>query len=364
MSELMEQSFDQPDLMERIRHWNARQELLSSKKRLALYRRLERFAARGYDTKVPLEDMLDRAREKKRDSALLLEQWLRGINGGSRFSALLGSSIPPSERMAIASGEDTGRMEEGFAMAAYIVASRSSLRSAVLGSLAYPVVLMVVFSALLFFVAVVLMPTLANLFPIEQWPLISKALYYVSAGVRSYGLYVLAFVLVGAVTITRCLPSWVSTTRDRLDRRLPPWSVYREVQGGMLLVTLSSIVQSGSPIDEAFRKLKREASPWMTQHLEDMMRSIAEGRRPAQAMNTGLFSEDLMDDLMSYDRAGDISECITTLGREAIEHVIARIKSIASIASGLLMVAVGLGLVWSWGSFILVFMAMRSASTF
>lgn len=364
MSTVFEHVPDEVTFGQKLRLWNAKQELLSTKKRLALYKRLERFSARGFDIKAPLEDMLTRAREKKRDSALLLEQWLRGINGGARFSALLGDSIPPSERMAIASGEETGRMEDGFAMAAYIVSSGSSLKSAVIGSLAYPMVLLCVFFGLLFFVAIVLMPTLSQLFPVDQWPLISKVLYYVSTGVRSFGVYVLAALALLTFATLKTLSTWVGAARDGFDKRVPPWSIYREVQSGMLLVTLSSIVQSGTPIDEAFRKLKREASPWLSVHLEEMMRGIAEGRRPAHAMNTGLFSEDLMDDLLSYDRAGDLTDCITALGRDAIEVVIARIKAIAGIASGLLMVVVGLGLVWSWGSFILVFMAMRSANTF
>lgn len=364
MSAVIETAVPDEGLFMRLRRWNGRQELFAAKKRLALYRRLQRFAARGFDVKVPLEHMLLRAREKNRDSALILEELVRGINNGARFSTLLGDMVPPSERMAISSGEETGKMDDGFGMAAYIVEAGSSLKSAVWGSLAYPVVLMLVFLALLGFVSVILMPTLATLYAVEKWPAISKALYYISTFVKSYGLITLGLLVVGAIVSIKSLPVWCSGWRAKFDRRLPPWSIYREVQSGLLLVTLSSVVKSGSPFDEALRRLKRVASPWLEQHLEEMMRGVAEGRRTAHAMNTGIFSDDVMDDLLAYDQAGDLSDSITTIGKDSVELVIARIKAIAQAGSGVLMVMVGAGLVWSWGSFILVFMAMRAANTF
>lgn len=348
----------------RLSYTNARQGLLSTRNRLALYRRLERFAARGYDVKVPLEDMLARARERKRGTVPVIEDWLRALNNGERFSVTLGAHIPPAERMAIASGEETGRLDEGFAMAAYIVEANRTLRGAVMGSLAYPSVLLLAFIGLLVFVSIVLMPTLSEMFPVEFWPTPSFALYYISTAIRGAGLYVGIAGFLLAVLVVKTLPSWAGRSRSYLDGRIAPWSIYREVQSGMLLVTLSGLVQAGSPLDDALRKLKREASPWLSLHLEEMMRGIAQGQKPANAMNTGLFGEELMDDLLSYDRAGDLTESIPTLGRECVGLVTQRIKTIAGIASGLLMLAVGAGLVWSWGSFVLVFMAMRASQQF
>lgn len=364
MSAVMTAVGEKEGALMRLRRWNGKQELLSTKKRLALYRRLQRFCGNGLDVKTALEQMLGRARDKNRDSVLILEDWVRGINGGQRFSDLLGDMVPPSERMAIASGEETGQMDEGFAMAVYIVESSSNLRSAVWGSLAYPMVLLFIFFALLGFVATVLMPTLSSFFPVDKWPAISYMLYLVSSFVRSYGLITLGLLVIATFTSIKSLPRWCGSKRAKVDQLVPPWSIYREVQSGLLLVTISSVVKAGSPFDEALRRLKRSTSPWLTEHVDEMMRGIAEGRRTAHAMNTGLFSEELMDDLLAYDQAGDLSDSITMIGRDAITLVISRIKTIAGAMSGLLMVAVGLGLVWAWGSFILVFMAMRAANTF
>ena len=70
--------------------------------RLAMYRQMARYAQRGYDVKVPLEVMHERAIKKKRSTAIVYSELLRGINEGRRFSDLLAKYVPNAERVAIA----------------------------------------------------------------------------------------------------------------------------------------------------------------------------------------------------------------------------------------------------------------------
>ena len=343
-----------------LRLYLAKQALLGGRSRLALYRRLGRFASRGFDVKVPLEDMLTRARQRKRDTAHVLETWLKGINNGQRFSDILGSDVPAAERMAIASGEETGNTDEGFAMAAYIVESNARLRSALVAGLAYPILLVISFAIMLGFIAWLVIPVMEQVYSMEFWPPVSAALWYVAAAVRHYGAYTGAALVAFAVLALWTLPRWTAPVRLRLDHHLPPWSIYREMQSGMLLVTLAGAVKSGSPIDEAIRRLRRSGSPWLNVHLERAMRSVAEGHKPSVALNTGLFSESMMDDLMAYDRAGDLTDSILMLGQDCVELVAQRIKAMCDAVRIALMLAVGGSLIWTWMAFLMVFIAMRS----
>lgn len=349
-------------LREGLRRNKAKSQLLSLHNRIALYRRLARFAARGYDVVVPMEQLLERARDRRRASVVLLEGWLRGLHGGARLSEVLAGDVPAAECMAIAAGEDSGRLDEGLEMAAYIADSNRRVRAAIAAGMAYPSVLAALLVALLAVVGVMLIPMLVKLYPVEFWPSVAAALYYVTWFIREFGVAVGVTAVAGAIAAAWSLPRWVSATRTLLDQSVAPWSIYREVQGGLLLVTLAAIVQGGSPIDDAVRRLRRSASPWLAHHLDRVARSLAEGKRPAVALDTGAFSEALMDDLLAYDHAGDLVESLRYLGKDTVETVIERLKRKFNVIGAVLMVAVGLALIWTWGSFVLVVMAMRSSA--
>lgn len=329
--------------------------------RLAMYRQLARFAERGYDVKVPLEVMRDRAVKRRRKTALVYSQLLRGLNEGRRFSDVLAPHVPNAERIAIASGEDAGRTGHGLSMAAYVVEASGRMRSALFSGLAYPALLLATFAALLVFVAWFLMPEMVDLYPVEHWPTASAALHWIATAVRGTATYFgIATVSVGVLVLST-LPSWSSGIRFRLDHVLPPWTIYREIQSGLLLVTVAGVVSAGAPIDDALRKIRSRASTWLGVHLDEMIRRVAQGQRPAHAMDTGLMSDGLMDELLAYDAAGDLANAMEALGKDSVDLVIQRIRIFAAALGGVLMLGVGIGLIWSWGSFVMVFMAMRNS---
>lgn len=331
-----------------------------SRHRLSMYRQFARFAQRGYDVKAPLETMHERAIKRGRSTAVVYEEWLRGVNEGKRFSDILADYAPAAERMAVSSGEETGQIGQGFQMAAYIVESNNRLRGALVSTLAYPTLLLGVFIALLVFISALLIPQLEEMLPVEFWPPISAALHWIATGLQKYGLLLLGAFVVGSTAAVLSLPYWTSPVRRYLDRSLPPWTIYRDIQGGLLLVALSGVVAAGAPIDDALRRLRRTASPWMAAHLDEMIGNVAQGLTPARAMETGLMSDVLMDELIAYDRAGDLASAIEFLGRDAIDLVIGRIRGIAAAIGVALMFGVGASIVWTWGSFVMVFLAMRS----
>lgn len=332
--------------------------------RLMMYRQMARFSERGYDVKVPLEVMHERALKKRRAIALVYAELLHGISAGRRFSDLLEPYVPNAERIAISSGEDAGKVGQGLRMAAYVAESSMQLRNALIQGLAYPTMLLGMFIALLIFVAWFLMPEVEAMYPVELWPTSSAALHWISNGIKSYGIY-LAIVAgsIGAVSIVT-LPQWTSEIRYRLDHVLPPWTIYREIQAGQLLVSVSGVVAAGTPLDDALRRIRGKASKWLVVHVDEIVRRIAEGKRPAHAMDTGLMGETLTDELLAYDRAGDLAGAIEHLGRDAVELVIQRIRSFSAAIGVVLMFGVGAGLIWTWSAFVMVFMAMRSSSGF
>lgn len=331
--------------------------------RIKLFRRLRRFAARGYDLVTPLEEGLSRARQSRRrkGAAMVYESLLYSIHSGERFSDALNGRIPGAERMAIAAGEESGRMDDGFEMAEFVATANRDLLGSVKKALVYPAMLVLVLIALLLVVAYLLMPQLSQMFPVPQWPIYARVLYHLGNAVRDWGLLAAGAAVVASALAVASLPRWTGGLRGWLDNWIPPWVIYRQIQGSLMLVTMSGLVRAGTPFDEALRQMIRISSPWLVAHLEVMLKAMANGDRAADAFATGLLNDDIMDDLVAYDRAGDLADAIGYLGRDGVEIVSEHVGLISRAAAGAIMVAVGGGIVWVWVSFVAVVMAMRAA---
>ena len=204
--------------------------LLTTSRRLALYQRASRFASRGMDVGAVLGSMLKRANIKRQSEqggvagaltrwinagqpGAMLEGWIKRLNNGELFSAALGEDVPAVERMAISAGEETGDMEAGFTMAAYIVESTRKIKSTLWATLAYPIVLILAMGALLVLISYQVMPVLIDMYPLEFWPTIPASMYYLATAVRKFGLVFVVVSVAGIAVSLWSLPRWTGALR-------------------------------------------------------------------------------------------------------------------------------------------------------
>lgn len=329
-----------------------------AKNRVSLYHRLERFSGRGYDVKVALSGMYERYQKKKDPRRTIWRDWVRGLNAGRKFSELVADYVPPAERLAISAGETTGEMARGFEMARYIAHSASRIRGVVVEALLYPLILCSVFIALLYFVAYQLLPAMLQISPAETWPTISYALYVVANFVKDWGWLTILCIIGACVYVVVRLPRSTGPVRIWLDAKLPPWSIYRRVQGANMLVTLAALSAAGNPVDESIRRMRKIASPWLTRHLDKFQRLVASGKRPAEAMDTGLFDDEVMGEIIDYDRAGAFSEALDAVGKDVVDMTIESISKISGTIRYLMMGLVASGLIWTYAAMSMIVMTM------
>lgn len=332
-----------------------------AKDRVSLYHRLERFAGRGYDVKVALVGMYERFEKKKDPRRVIWREWVKGLNAGRKFSDLVADYVPPAERLAISAGETTGEMARGFEMARYIATAAHKIRGVVVESLMYPTVLVGIFIILLYFVAYKLLPAMLNISPVEKWPMVAYALYLTANFVKDWGWLVFPLCFAAVVAVALRLPKGTGGFRHWLDRKLPPWTIYRRVQGANMLVTLAALSAAGNPVDESVRRMRKIASPWLTHHLDRFQRGVASGKRPADAMDTQLFDDEVMGELIDYDRAGAFAEALDAVGKDVVSMTIESITKISGTIRYAMMGLVALGLIWTYGSMSLIVMTIGSA---
>lgn len=320
-------------------------------KRARLYDRLYRFTSRGYDIRAGLEGAYMRYERTGDARRAVWRDWVRGLQAGERFHNLIAPYVPAGERMLIAAGEESGsRLPDALRNAQYVAESLNKVKSALVGALVYPIMLLLMFVGLLVIVSVKLIPALEGLAPLESWPPVSASLYYTAEAVRNYGLWAGLAMVAGFMGVIYSLPRWQSGLRRSLDHKLPPFTIYREVESATTMITLSAMVAAGQSIDAALRAIRGPASIWLGWHLDRMIKALAGGKPPSVAMETGLVNPETMGDLQDYDRAGAFSEAIAIVGKDIVEDTIMRVEAQSAVLRIVMMFLVAGGMVWTYAA--------------
>lgn len=327
--------------------------------RIDLYERLAEFDNNGKDIGTALRKQYQRFKKRKDMRHAIWYDLAGEVTAGGKLSRAIAPYVPPSERLAIAAGEDTGNYAEGFTMAAYIAQSVADLRGAIVGTLLYPAILGLLFVVLMYFVSWQLVPAMLNIAPVENWPAISYALYVFANGIKLFGLPALVALVVIAAANIYSFGIFVGPIRTKLDRFWPVNIVYRKVQGAMFVVILAAMQKGGIPLDAALRDIRAIATPWLRSHIEVFQRRLSAGRTSSEAIATGLLDQDVVDTLEDYDESGSFSKALEIVGKNVVKRTIKSVKSVASIFSALMMLGVAGGIVWTYASMAFLVMGMN-----
>lgn len=362
-SESIGQRRSVPSIGVRVEHLLAAKTCFTARERMRLYDRLYRFVHRGYGLKIALEGMLSRFETKNDPRRIIWRRWVRGLNEGQQFAQLAAPYIPIAEQIMLAAGDRSGKLDVGFRTASFVADAARKMKNALVAALTYPVILLAALVGVLVFVAVKLMPALEGIYPVEKWPSISRGLYHIANFLRDYGVFVALGAVALAIVVVYSLPRWQTAWRRRFDKRVPVYTMYREFQGASLLIALSALLQSGTPIETALTDIRKNASPWLGWHIDLMMKLLrGKGLRPSEAIDTGLLHDETIGYLQDYDRAGSFADAIEAVGRDIVDDAVERLRRLAAILGVVFMGTTALMMIWTFASFIFVVMELQKNS--
>lgn len=342
-------------LGDRLDAWWATKSLAwSVTERVRLYEILGRFV----DQSIPLDDglakMLARTNRPrglfKRAHPMrhVYHRWLTGLRAGKAFTdpSVAGNDLPPGELIMIMMGQQTQRVGEGFARARFVADVVRRMKTALVGALTYPVILLLMAAGFLTGIAFKFGPQMLQMTddPVETWPWLSRTLYGLSVFVKDYGLW-LAVVFVAATAASLwSLSRWHQTLprlRRFVDHWVPPWSIYREYNASSFLIALGEMVKSTTPVDEAIARVISISAPWMQWHLRRILARVRRGDDPGQSFDTGLLSDETLGYIEDFNSAGGLDSALSVVGAESVEASIARVRAGAMVIGnvGLVVVA-------------------------
>ncbi len=284
-----------------------------------------------------LKAMAMRARRRRTGWAALYEHWIYKM-GRMSFGHALQHTVPPYEAMVLTAAEEGGRLEEAMDYLGRSIRLLGKAKSVYFIALLSPTLSFLVIIGFLIAYAIHSVPEYLQILPLERWPFLSKAMYYISTGLVSNGFLTLFLSILGFAVLTWSKPNWYGRTR-RFIEKIPffPWASYRNYEGNNFLVSLSILLQSNNHgLKDALEMMRRFASPWLAWHITVMLHRLnLAPNKPALALDTGIFSRKVMDRIEDYSDRTEFNSAIYKLAFDSGEKLVEQAQARAVI-SGLI----------------------------
>lgn len=331
--------------MERIRLWLLRRRF-GATVRIRLWRALACQCGR-LTVWQALALHLARARKKGSPLAEVYERMLACRDYGTSLAESLRGLASPEELMLLRAGEQSGRISQGFRLAAELLQSRDAVAKAVRGGLAYPACLCLACAAMLVMVSRLIVPQLASVLAPEQWTGLARLLWQASSAVDSPAGALAGLALLGlGGAVAWSLPRWQGPLRDQVDG-WGPWAVYRAMVGSAWLYTLAVLMQAGLQVRTILDEMLAEpsTSPYLAERIQAVARQYALGKTLGDALcdaGRAWPGEEACELLQAYAAVPGMERQLMGIARELMEQDVERVKrSMHRLAAGMLCLACG-----------------------
>lgn len=306
----------------------------------------------GAASKERLEKLIQRSRKRKTGWAPLYEHWLKKMHRMS-FANAMQHTVPPYEVMVLTAAEESGRLSEAMSYLARAIRLTGKIRSVYVMSLVSPALAFAVIVGFFVSYALVIAPQNIQILPLEKWPPISAAIYQISSSLVQHWIAFLIGFFTTIILVIWSKANWYGHIRRLVDKiPMLPWSGYRESASSHFLLSLAILLQSNNHgIKESLERMRSYSSPWLRWHISKMIHRITiTPDSPALAMDTGMFSLNIMDRLEDYSERSDFYHAMRVIafdhGDKSVEAaqkkaVFTGIISLLVIATVIFMIILG-----------------------
>ncbi len=316
----------------------------SVSERLGLYEKIASFLHESYPVNESLLEIQAVLKKRKNYKSDIIDYWLEEMNKGKRFSDAIKEWIPYSETNLIAAGEESGNLENGLKEAIKFTTLTREITGTIRKTMVYPVILLLMALLLLAIFYYQLVPTYSEMLPTDEWTGTAATMFTLTSAIFKTW-YIVFPVLIGIGYVCfKSLPVLKGEFREKFLDKIPPYSIYKLFNTSIVLVTLSSLLDSGIPIYESIEKMRKNSSPWLADYLAKMLENLnTGGNNFGEHLDVGLFPEDLADDLISFSKLGSFDKAIKSLGNSYISKIMADVElKMKMVTTGAFIIVVSL----------------------
>lgn len=329
------------NILKSISIWLSRRELHS--RRADFYFDM----ASTLNDRVPLFNTLrkleSRARKRNPLSAPMYLEMLKNLQSGSLSLALRGVASPVELTLidaTQAAGDEA--MADGLFFLSETVKKTDLMVAAVQKACTYPLILLAVFAALLMGFSTHAVPVLVNILPPEKWPPAGQLLYGIAQVVTHHGWLIVLGVTVAFALFIYALPRWAGPWRAKFDRYLP-FSMYRDYASAMLMISLSSLMRSGTSLQSALERTNKHSSPWARWHIKQILINLSKPNNGSfgNAFFTGLVSTDMEDRIQDASERSNPMQAFIHIGVGSMDRMIVQIDKRSKQLNTLMLLLCG-----------------------
>lgn len=323
--------------------------------RLRVYDKIKSLLSNSMTSNQVINKLLARKKVSElytKPDAAFLDHVSDSYRKGYSFSEALRGWASPGEIMLIRSGEESGKLNESLEKTIEMLNKMIEMKERVKSEITYPIVLFIALFVIIIGFAKFMLPILTQFGDPEDWDIIAQSLYYFSTWIAEYWIFVVAGIYGLIHLISSTMPKLTGGLRDSLDK-IPPFSIYKAIQSGLLLIALGSLMKSGVQFRRALENIKSEATPYLEIKIQEIINNIDNGLDNGKAMNTNFVGE-IGDDIEDYASGSNIEEAMEKLGDLAIKNTIESIAKQSSIARIISIALVAGFVLWIYGAFVLI----------
>lgn len=212
--------------------------------------------------------------------AVIMTDVRKQFSVGTNLSSALAPWIPYQEMMMLRAGEEGSTLCATLTDIIRTMKKQHAIYSVIIKAAIYPSVLIIGASYVLTIIAQRVVPRLASVSDVNAWPPVSMLLMHISNFVNEFGKPFVGclFILIGFVAWT--IPNWSSrlpTWRIKMDS-LPPYALYRILQGSIFLLNVSVMLKAQIQLVNILHELKTNASPWLKDRINAIQYNIVLGK--------------------------------------------------------------------------------------
>ncbi len=259
----------------------------SSDSRISFYEVLADYMSAGIDIQGSIEAFLEQAEKEGKGENNLevvrLNAWVSSLSEGDSFEESLYGWIPERERMLLSAYEKSGSLASGLLKAVQMIERSGEMKSIWVGALAYPGFLILLAGGVVHLYGTDVLPKFTAILPPEKWPSGPANLQALADMIVNNWPIMLASMPVFFAAFVFLLPRWTGPLRNVLDRFIP-FSFYKQDEGAAFMVSLTAMLEAGTPVMKAVEQLNKNASPWLNERLEPVLQKMKAGKNIAAAL--------------------------------------------------------------------------------
>ena len=325
---------------------------MSGGTRLKIYRKLISLLHNRFS----LMDALDRIRGiitndgKNPDEpmALAILYWSRSLQNGNPFSVALEGWAPARERLMLSVG-DVSHLEGALENLIKVTEGTNRMTAPLIGAVSYPMFLSMMTVLIIYAIGAYMVPPMMNAAPNTRWTGSAKDLVSLSVWIQKNWWLAFSILPTLFVLIFLSLSRWKGKTRALFDN-VPPWSLYRIFVGVTWLLAMAALVRAGTPVSQALRSLRHDASPYLLYRIDSALVYINNGDNLGEALfkaDLGFPDTEIIGDLRIYSEMDNFQGALDQMANEWLENSVTGIEQKAGVLNMVATLFVSGVIAWS-----------------